>query len=55
MATITIPEQTRHVPEARDARPIAGEHSTDSVTVVPDLVDIWGNDSFPASDAPANW
>lgn len=20
-----------------------------------DIVDIWGRDSFPASDAPANW
>ncbi len=22
---------------------------------VPDIVDVWGRDSFPASDAPANW
>ena len=22
---------------------------------VPDIVDVWGHDSFPASDAPANW
>lgn len=21
----------------------------------PDIVDVWGNDSFPASDPPANW
>ena len=21
----------------------------------PDIVDVWGLDSFPASDAPANW
>jgi hypothetical protein len=21
----------------------------------PDIVDIWGRDSFPASDPPANW
>ncbi len=21
----------------------------------PDIVDTWGEDSFPASDAPANW
>lgn len=20
-----------------------------------DIVDVWGQDSFPASDAPANW
>ena len=53
MAT-TIPEQTRHVPEASDVHPTTEEHSTD-VPAAPDLVDIWGNDSFPASDAPANW
>jgi len=23
--------------------------------IVPDIVDVWGRDSFPASDAPANW
>jgi hypothetical protein len=23
--------------------------------LVDDLVDVWGNDSFPASDPPANW
>ena len=22
---------------------------------VPDIVDVWGCDSFPASDPPANW
>jgi hypothetical protein len=22
---------------------------------LPDIVDVWGKDSFPASDAPANW
>lgn len=21
----------------------------------PDIVDVWGQDSFPASDPPANW
>jgi len=21
----------------------------------PDIVDVWGRDSFPASDPPANW
>ena len=21
----------------------------------PDIVDVWGDDSFPASDPPANW
>lgn len=55
METITIPEQTRRLPEVQDARPATGEHGVDVDTAVPDLVDIWGNDSFPASDAPANW
>ena len=55
MATITIPEQTQHTPETRDAPRTSGEREADVVTTVPDLVDIWGNDSFPASDAPANW
>lgn len=27
----------------------------DAETSRPDVVDIWGRDSFPASDAPANW
>jgi hypothetical protein len=29
-----------------------GVHADKSV---PDIVDVWGRDSFPASDAPANW
>jgi len=29
----------------------ATEHVDDQV----DIVDTWGRDSFPASDAPANW
>jgi hypothetical protein len=27
----------------------------DAETSVPDIVDVWGHDSFPASDPPANW
>jgi hypothetical protein len=27
----------------------------DTGRTVPDIVDVWGHDSFPASDPPANW
>ncbi|SFN38682.1 hypothetical protein SAMN05216207_1013136 [Pseudonocardia ammonioxydans] len=54
MTPIPTPEQTRNLPAAQDERPTTGEGTSDLATV-PDLVDIWGNDSFPASDAPANW
>ena len=25
------------------------------ISVTPDVVDVWGADSFPASDPPSNW
>ena len=40
---------------AIDARRLRHEELADARTAVPDIVDIWGLDSFPASDAPANW
>lgn len=42
----------------RAARPESLEPSRrhhDADGTVPDIVDVWGHDSFPASDAPANW
>lgn len=32
-----------------------GERRVDADGTSPDIVDVWGFDSFPASDAPANW
>jgi hypothetical protein len=34
-------------------KPSSGGDDADGT--VPDIVDVWGHDSFPASDAPANW
>jgi hypothetical protein len=28
---------------------------TGAASNVPEIVDVWGRDSFPASDPPANW
>jgi len=53
---------TRPAPNvAGEARPVpAGRPAATSRRVpanrtVPDIVDVWGHDSFPASDPPANW
>ena len=40
---------------ALTARPARAEHQVDIDRGLPDIVDVWGQDSFPASDAPANW
>jgi hypothetical protein len=37
------------------ASPSPTERRVDAERAVPDIVDVWGRDSFPASDAPANW
>ncbi len=44
------PELLRAVPDTASAREDVPDEPT-----TPDIVDIWGLDSFPASDAPANW
>ena len=31
------------------------ESRADAPGAVPDIVHVWGLDSFPASDAPSNW
>ena len=36
-------------------RPVAVSGGLPADRTIPDIVDVWGNDSFPASDAPANW
>lgn len=43
-----VPEPIR-IPDARGRR-----HSQASRTRA-DIVEVWGRDSFPASDPPANW
>jgi hypothetical protein len=37
------------------ARPAHAVRQVDPDRTLPDIVDVWGRDSFPASDAPANW
>ena len=43
-------------PRAAMAESLAptGRH-VDAEGTVPDIVDVWGHGSFPASDPPANW
>jgi hypothetical protein len=31
------------------------ERQVENGNGLPDIVDVWGHGSFPASDAPANW
>ena len=42
-------------PLAPATSPALAERQVDAGRAVPDIVDVWGRDSFPASDAPANW
>ncbi len=43
-------------PQAAPAeRPAVASRRVPADRTVPDIVDVWGYDSFPASDAPANW
>jgi hypothetical protein len=37
------------------ATPLHRERRIDAGVDAADIVEIWGLDSFPASDAPANW
>jgi hypothetical protein len=61
--TTTLPAARTVPPVAREARlraavvasPMPREPHVDAESPGPDIVDIWGLDSFPASDAPANW
>jgi hypothetical protein len=53
MTIVVPPEPTVTSSHAGRTRPRHGRPHVD--TVVQDLVDVWGRDSFPASDPPANW
>jgi hypothetical protein len=46
--TDTVVPKTRPAPQKRPA-------NVGTVIEDIDIVDIWGRDSFPASDPPANW
>jgi len=48
-----VPHDVR--PREEPARRSAEARRVDAEGTLPDIVDVWGNDSFPASDAPANW
>jgi hypothetical protein len=45
--------ETRPRALATSAEPTA--RWVDAEVPLRDIVDVWGQDSFPASDAPANW
>jgi hypothetical protein len=48
--TLEAPPTADAPPVRRDDRPAAAQ-----VVDVLDVVDLWGVQSFPASDPPANW
>ena len=57
----TIPRPTDHAVRVEDpvAGPVAGPVTSPVAgpvaEPVADIVEIWGHDSFPASDPPTNW
>jgi hypothetical protein len=52
MTIVISPEPTLASSHAGRISPRRGRPDVDTVQ---DLVDVWGRDSFPASDPPANW
>ncbi|WP_148573572.1 hypothetical protein [Nocardioides caldifontis] len=64
MSTMTLVKELQPVPAARVEPAVAErlvlpevERTVEAAERVTraDIVDVWGQDSFPASDAPANW
>jgi ABC-type enterochelin transport system substrate-binding protein len=63
MTTMTISREriadSRHraarVPQAQKRKAASPERVAVADTTALDVVDLWGMDSFPASDPPANW
>jgi len=55
-STITAPLVVGDVrPRVKPVEHSAKTRRLDEDRTVPDIVDVWGHDSFPASDPPANW
>lgn len=52
---VAAPAGARRSQPARGRHGAAGERLIEADPTVPDIVEVWGNDSFPASDAPSNW
>jgi hypothetical protein len=53
--TVTIATRPAVDAPARAAAPAAPWNQEGDAVSAPDIVDVWGRDSFPASDPPANW
>ena len=55
--TVTVPNVAGEArpPAVPAERPEAASRRVPADRTIPDIVDVWGRDSFPASDAPANW
>jgi hypothetical protein len=51
---IPMADEARTRAAAAEASTATRGH-TGAASNVPDIVDVWGRDSFPASDPPANW
>ena len=50
-----VPQGAQPVRPTRVGRAAVAEGHGSVGVNVPDIVDVWGADSFPASDPPANW
>lgn len=53
--TLTRPRNAWQLEPAQAERADAEDLLTHIGESRPDIVDVWGRDSFPASDPPANW